>query len=113
MNAEAETSDEASVLAWYKTLARFRQEHPAMIYGSYTEVYEDREDIFAFVRDDGEEKILVVVNFGGEEAVYDVAHFGNGDIEILLSSYPDADGKPEADRLRPYEAVVLRIANEV
>ena len=113
VNAEAETSDEASVLAWYKTLARFRQEHPAMIYGSYTEVYEDREDIFAFVRDDGEEKILVVVNFGGEEAVYDVAHFGNGDIEILLSSYPDADGKPEAGRLRPYEAVVLRIANEV
>ena len=116
VNAEAEALDEASVLSWYKRLARFRNEHVALVYGTYTEVLNDREDIYAFVREDGEEKLLIAVNYSGEEAEYDITLTGAGETEeILISSYGDDDDRGGAmpGMLRPYEAVVLRIANEV
>ncbi|MBR4514407.1 MAG: alpha-glucosidase [Lachnospiraceae bacterium] len=116
VNAETEALDEASVLSWYKRLARFRKEHAALVYGTYTEVLNDREDVYAFVREDGEEKLLIAVNFSGEEAEYDITSTGAGETEeILISSYGDDDDRGGAmlERLRPYEAVVLRIANEV
>ena len=112
-NAEAEATDPTSVLAWYLTLADFRQANEVLCDGDYREVAASSEQVYAFTRENGSDKLLIAVNFSGTEAPVDltgseIASFE--DVEILLSSYDDIDttpGSPEA--LRPYEAIVARI----
>jgi alpha-glucosidase len=112
-NAEAEAADPASVLAWYLTLVDFRQANEVLCDGDYREVAAPSEQVYAFTRENGDDKLLIAVNFTGEEAPVDLS--GSGiesfkDVEILLSSYDDVEqtgDRPEA--LRPYEAIVARV----
>jgi len=112
-NAEAEASDPASVLAWYLTLADFRQANEVLCDGDYREVAASSEQVYAFTRENGDEKLLIAVNFSGTEAPVDLTGSGIASfegVEILLSSYDDIEataGRPEA--LRPYEAIIARI----
>ena len=55
--------------------------------------------IFAYTRDDGKQRLLVVCNFSGEPADSGLAEEWKS-MELLLGNYPDSQG----DRLRPYEA---------
>ena len=112
-NAEAEASNPASVLEWYHTLADFRQANGVLLDGDYREIDAASEQVYAFTRENGDDKLLIAVNFTGEEATVDLTGSGAqsfADMEILLSNYEDigkADASPEA--LRPYEAIVARI----
>ena len=112
-NVEAESSDPASVLAWYQQVVAFRQSEDVLFDGDYREVDAPSEQIYAFTRENGDKKLLIAVNFTGEEAPVDLS--GSGiqsfeDMEVLLSSYEDIEengSSPEV--LRPYEAIVARI----
>ncbi|MBQ6324796.1 MAG: alpha-glucosidase C-terminal domain-containing protein, partial [Clostridia bacterium] len=81
--------------------------------GDYREVAASSEQVYAFTRENGDDKLLIAVNFSGSEAPVDLTGSGIAsfeDVEVLLSSYDDLDataGTPEA--LRPYEAIVARI----
>ena len=99
VNAATEDADETSVLNWYRKLNELRQEHPVFIDGSFTELREDSEELYEYIREDENEKILVVINFTGHEV--DFIPDNSGTIEFLISSYGDDNG----GILRPYEAM--------
>ena len=113
VNAEAEAADPASVLAWYRRLVDFRQANEVLCDGDYREVAASSEQIYAFTRENGNDKLLIAVNFSGDDAPVDFSDSGMkslSDMEILLSSYDDTDktgNRP--DTLRPYEAIIARI----
>ena len=108
-----EASDPASVLEWYITLADFRKMNEVLIGGNYTEIDADSEQVYVFLREDEDEKLLVAVNFTGEDAAVDLSESGilsMTEPEILLSSYEGIDEtEANAEWLRPYEAIVARI----
>ena len=112
-NAQAEASDPASVLAWYLTLADFRQANEVLCDGDYREVAPSSEQVYAFTRENGDDRLLIAVNFSGAQAPVDLSGSGIESfegVEVLLSSYDDIEataGSPES--LRPYEAIVARI----
>ena len=112
-NAVGEASDPASVLEWYITLADFRKMNEVLIGGNYTEIDADSEQVYVFLREDEDEKLLVAVNFTGEDAAVDLSESGIRSMtepEILLSSYEGIDEtEANAEWLRPYEAIVARI----
>ena len=113
VNAASEEQDPGSVLNWYKRLSALRKENPVLISGSYTEVLPDSETIFAYVRENDSDRLLVLVNFSGEESIYDPAEAGLSDAgkaQILLSNYEDEKAQPGI--LRPYEAVVIRDSSQ-
>jgi len=111
-NAAAEAADPTSVLDWYLRLVDFRSDNEVLIDGSYTEVFPDSEQVYAFTRENGDAKLLIAVNFTGGEVQIDLSEAGIAspeDAEILLSSYEDIDdAKPSAEMLRPYEAIIVR-----
>jgi len=111
-NAAAEAADPTSVLDWYLRLVDFRSDNEVLIDGSYTEVFPDSEQVYAFTRENGDAKLLIAVNFTGGEVQIDLSEAGIAspeDAEILLSSYEDIDdAKPRAEMLRPYEAIIVR-----
>ena len=112
-NAKTENETADSVLAWYRKLVALRAEHPVLVSGSYTEVLCESDSLYAFVRENGREKLLVVVNFSGTEQTYDPAAAGLAGAsgkDIVMSSCSEGDSQPAAiGTLRPYEAVIIRM----
>ncbi len=101
VNADAQNRDTDSVLSWYRRLAQLRCGNDVLLYGSYRELFENSDSIYAFVREDGVDKIVTAVNFSGCEQ-----SCGLDVVEVLLSSYP---GGAIPGKLRPFEAVVARV----
>ena len=99
-NVAAEAENPDSILNWYIALSRLRREHGALTEGDYTELFHEDEQIFAFTRENGEEKITVLINFSTEEADYDAGCVENA--ELLLGSA----GESEKGVLKPLEAAI-------
>ncbi|MBB6408229.1 alpha-glucosidase family protein [Mesorhizobium sangaii] len=66
---DVQNADTASVLAFYRSMLALRRGHPALVGGSIR--FLDAEDeILAFIREDGGEKLLCVFNFAEEPAYW-------------------------------------------
>ena len=63
-NVAAETNDTASLLTHYRTLIQLRSEHPALRVGNLNLVSTDDPAVFASLRINQNEAILIVINLG-------------------------------------------------
>jgi glycosidase len=63
-NVAAQQGVDGSMLETYKGLIGVRKTSPALQHGGYREVPTDRDDVFAFVREDPAERVLVIASFG-------------------------------------------------
>lgn len=114
-NVEAESSDPDSVLSWYRELAAFRAGNPVLLDGTYEEKLRDSEEIYAYIRENDSDRLLIMVNFSGDEAAYDPQEAGlqeAGTPEILMTNYGSTDTEAAIGVLRPYEAVIIRASAE-
>jgi alpha-glucosidase len=66
-----QVGDPESVLSHYRRLVALRHTHPALRDGAIA-LLESPEDVLAFVRDGGGERILCLFNFANEEIVFDL-----------------------------------------
>lgn len=62
---------EGSVLEFYRAMLAFRKTHPALAKGGI-ELLDGGENVLAFVRSSGEERILCVFNMSAEPAAFDL-----------------------------------------
>ena len=104
INADDQVRRDDSVFACYQTLIRLRKELPVLVNGTYEPLLEENRQLFAYRRDDGEHRLLVVCNFFGEAVPDPLTEEEKGG-RLLLSSYSDAGEDPSM--LRPYEARML------
>lgn len=109
INAEQAAADPDSIFHHYRKLISLRKECELITTGRFELLAEDDPAVFAYVRDGGREKLLVVNNFFAEEAEFRLPD-GNGwreyESQLLLSNYADSPADPQLIRLRPYESVV-------
>lgn len=83
INAAEQMNREDSVFHYYQKLIRLRKEHLIIVYGTYDLLLPDSEEIFAYTRTLGEEKLLVLCNYSGEEQrVEKPEEFQNGETMI-------------------------------
>jgi oligo-1,6-glucosidase len=81
------------------------------VYGIYDLLLDAHEQIYAFTRTLGNDRLLVILNFGGDTPVFalptDVSFV---DKELLISNY-DVDPNEDIHQLtlRPWEARVYRL----
>ena len=108
INAKQCLEDENSIFHHYKKLINIRKHNDTIIYGDYTLLCEDDNNIFAYVRELNGDKILVVCNFYDKEVNFNFEEDFNHS-EILLSNYKDSSTLLENLALRPYEAIMYRI----
>jgi alpha-glucosidase len=69
VNVAAEDADRGSMLWLYRDAIRIRREHPPLFKGDFT-VVDVVEDVFAFVRRAGDERLLVAVNTATEPRTF-------------------------------------------
>ena len=99
-NVLVEDGDVSSVLSWYRTLARLRNELPVLVVGDYTEFLCEREDLYAFSRGCGATQAAIIANFREVEVSYEAELVQ--DMDLAISTHGDAT----PGVLRPLEAVV-------
>ncbi|WP_251550696.1 alpha,alpha-phosphotrehalase [Neobacillus muris] len=109
INVERALKDEDSIFYHYQKLIRLRKEYSIITDGKYEVLLEDDEQVFAYVRNSGVEKLLVVSNFYGSEKTMALpAQFtlDGYEVKVLLSNYKDSAPLKRKIQLRPYESIV-------
>lgn len=98
INVAAQEKDPASILNFYRALAKLRASDEAWVYGEYELVLAEHPQVYAYTRGG---KFAVASNLSGREAKIEGLKG-----ERLLGNYAQP-GEPSV--LRPYEARILRI----
>ena len=100
-----ENEMQGPIFTFYQKLIALRKELPIIAEGSYRPVHEDSQQVYAFERQLGDEKLLVLNNFYPDPITIDILpEYQNG--EVLLSNYEEAQ-IAEVVTLRPYESLAI------
>ena len=100
-----ENEIQGPIFTFYQKLIALRKELPIIAEGSYRPVYEDSQQVYAFERQLGAEKLLVLNNFYPDPITIDILpEYQNG--EVLLSNYEEAQTAAVVT-LRPYESLAI------
>lgn len=100
-----ENEMQGPIFTFYQKLIALRKELPIIAEGSYRPVYEDSQQVYAFERQLGAEKLLVLNNFYPDPITIDILpECQNG--EVLLSNYEEAQTAAVVT-LRPYESLAI------
>jgi oligo-1,6-glucosidase len=111
VNVENELKDSSSIVNFYKKLISLRKQHKSIIDGEFKLILEDDPKIFAYIRENKCEKILIVANFSVDSILFNIPEdIGLNHINILLSNYNINEKFKEATyKLRPYEVIVISL----
>lgn len=107
INAQEQLGREDSVFHYYQKLICLRHTYPVIVYGVYSPLWEENEQMFAYERrleENGtQEKLLVLCNFTAETISVEIpAAYSRA--QVLIGNYAS---QAEGAALRPYEARVL------
>lgn len=100
INATAALKDPDSIFYYYQKLIQLRKEYSVFTDGDFRLLCPDDQEIFAYIRENEEEQLLVVCNFSAKQQDFCLPEeFAQAD--FLISNYPES-----ARGLRPYEAFI-------
>lgn len=105
INVEAALIDPNSVFYFYQKIIKLRKENPIVVYGDYTLVDKEDEDVYAYKRSLEGEELLVICNFSDKTIERKYKSLENGNVQLLVGNYPEDMGA----KLRPYESKVYLI----
>lgn len=102
-NVKSEQADPDSVLNFYKALIRLYHEHKALCTGSWRELIPDHPHVLAYVRENEEERLTVILNLSrhAQKAVLPENEIVPSE-DLLTSTVPRA--LTAEMKLLPYEA---------
>ena len=112
INVEKALDDEDSIFYFYQKLIALRKQYDIITYGNYELILGEDEQIFAYIRNGADEKLLVINNFYGSETAFELPEditFEGYHSEILLSNYKDSSKEFKRVLLRPYESIVYHL----
>jgi glucan 1,6-alpha-glucosidase len=98
INAEAAVADPDSVFHYYRKLIELRKTYEVFRKGSFELLLPEDCNIFAYLRETAEEKLLVICNFTDKEQGMERISVPEN-AELLMGNYP-----ADTEKLRPYEA---------
>lgn len=124
-NVENQRLDEQSLLSTYRDLIAIRQANPVLAAGAYVPVSSSNTGVYSFIRADGNNKVLVVVNLtknsvadfslkavntaipDAEYQVADLLTSGQGD-PLVVQNGGFSDYQP-VQLLAPFEGLIFKI----
>lgn len=98
LNVEAQEKDGFSILSFYKKMIQLRQSYECLLYGSTKLAETDCPDVYAYIREYENTRILVVSHLDSDGCHWSLKEKG----QLLLANYSHL----EEHKLQPYEARV-------
>ena len=111
INAEQQENDADSVLNYYRKLVAVRKSSEykeTFTYGKFVPVYQDTENIMAYYRVEGNQRILVATNFGKEPAELKLEYPVK---RVILSNQNKVEKPEQMLKLNSCEVIVLECDN--
>ena len=109
INVDRQLTDENSVLSYYKKLLALRKSaeyKDVLTYGTFTPLFENEENIFAYERRLNDKSVIILANFGDKEAIL---HFKKtATLSILLNNLEKAFIKENEITLLPCQVIVAQ-----
>ena len=108
INVQAALNEPDSVFFHYQKLIKLRKEQPIMTYGQYIPLLEDHPDIFAYLRAQNDERIVVINNFSAKKVTLSLPpeiQYIKG--QSLISNYQSHHSLADAITLQPYESFAV------
>lgn len=105
INAAAQETDEDSVLNHFRRIVKLRKENPVLIYGRYTLLDAENENVYAYTRELDDVNFLILLNFKPFAARV-ALDLDLSESAHLFGNY--ADFSPDGN-LQPYQAAVIKI----
>ncbi|MGA8994718.1 MAG: alpha-glucosidase [Nocardioidaceae bacterium] len=106
INAAAAVADPGSVFHHYRRLVELRHAEPVVAEGHFELLLPEHEQVWAFTRSLGEERLLVLANCSSQPAVVEKDSLPEvTGAELLLGTHPGGTGL----ELAPWESRVLRL----
>ncbi|MFC5080076.1 Oligo-1,6-glucosidase [Vibrio thalassae] len=109
VNTELDRASDESIYEYYKALIALRREYEAVVYGDFTPLVEEHDKVFAYLRQRGEQTLLVVANFSDESVDIDLGIETPDKHSTLLSNTNIDFSDLNHLSLQPYDAAVLRL----
>ncbi|WP_242121049.1 glycoside hydrolase family 13 protein [Aestuariivivens sediminicola] len=106
INVAAQEKDPNSVLNHFKKMVKLRKDNEVLVYGAYTLLDKDNEEVYSFTRTLDDQKVLVLLNFTDHESEVTLPLIENTG-EILINNYEDLVTKANTVNLKPYQAVII------
>ncbi len=105
VNVEAQENDTTSVLNYFRKMIRVRKENEVLVYGRFSLLDANNPDVFAYTRELGDQKLVVLLNFRSEVKKVNT-EVDLTKAKIIISNYAVAstDGS-----LQPYEATIFQV----
>jgi len=112
INVAQALADPDSVFYHYKKLIRLRKENPVIVYGKYDLILDSHEDIYAFTRTLGDDRLLIILNFSEGTPEFNLPeNITHSNSDLLICNYKvDSPDDISKITLRPYEARVYRLS---
>ena len=113
-NVQSQEKNPNSLLNYYGRLLHVRKQNPALIEGDYLPVHHTSTEYFAFLRNSGEQTVLVVLNFLADPLdldFSDVEEIKGQELHILFSSAERmlANRPPYGLTVNPLEVLLAEI----
>ncbi|MGG3573545.1 alpha,alpha-phosphotrehalase [Bacillus gobiensis] len=112
INVEQALADKDSVFYHYKALNKLRKEYEIITEGDYELILEESPNIFAYLRNSENEKLLVINNFyetGADFAWPEHLDEGSYEANVLLSNYKEEPKPFSSFQLKPYESIIFHL----
>ena len=108
-NVSAESEDPTSMLTLFRKLLVLRRSSPALSIGEYTDIPSDAPDVFSYMRQHEDDRMLVVLNFSHEPRTFTMATASAA--HVAASTVPGRNGEVELANvmLAPDEGLILRL----
>lgn len=104
INVAMALSDESSIFYHYKQLIALRKEMDLIVYGDFQLLLEEDPNIFAYIRSDSQNQLLVVCNVTGHDTPLSLPESVSPlDARLLITNY-NSQSLHDIHNLRPYEA---------
>ena len=94
INVETEEKDANSLLQWHRSLISLRRKNSILRDGGQQSFDAGNDSVVAFLRTDGDRKVIVITNFSNSEQSVKMGSLSSRKVEILKSNFkPELVGK--------------------
>ena len=100
INVKAQEREQDSILSYFKEMAQLKKKNHALTYGSYNMLTDTPDRLFAYYRQEGKEKFLVMLNFSEENLNFPIPLTG----KRVIGNYPDT-----SSHLRAWESLIYKL----
>lgn len=107
-NVEKQDKDPDSILNYFRKMIKVRKANPVLLYGHYHLLDKDHKQVYAYTRELGDEKFLILLNFSKESFDYKIPGNFVHDEEVLINNYKSCEQHKDRVHLYPYQAIVMK-----